>query len=161
MELLGYRKFSSLFHRHFQTCFFSFNSFVDIGLNDFFQRGYFPKTGEPNLARRLHKAIRRGQVELTVVSRDNFHTFHGFIGEMLTGKIQLGQITSPARRIFPPAHFHNAEIEKIIAVTDVAAKMEGLGLEHTPNTPAQFADFTRNELAKWAKIVKDGNIKVE
>jgi tripartite-type tricarboxylate transporter receptor subunit TctC len=55
----------------------------------------------------------------------------------------------------------NAEIEKIIAVPEVAAKMESLGLEHTPNTPAQFAEFNRNELAKWAKIVKDGNIKIE
>jgi tripartite-type tricarboxylate transporter receptor subunit TctC len=55
----------------------------------------------------------------------------------------------------------NAEIEKIIANPDIAAKMEGLGLEHTPNTPAQFADFNRSELAKWAKVVKDGNIKVE
>ena len=55
----------------------------------------------------------------------------------------------------------NAEIEKIIAMPDVAAKMDSLGLEHTPNTPAQFAEFNRNELAKWAKIVKDGNIKVE
>lgn len=55
----------------------------------------------------------------------------------------------------------NAEIEKIIANPEVAAKMEGLGLEHTLNTPAQFADFNRSELGKWAKIVKDGNIKVE
>lgn len=55
----------------------------------------------------------------------------------------------------------NSEIEKIIANPEVAAKMEGLGLEHTPNTSAQFADFNRAELAKWAKIVKDGNIKVE
>jgi tripartite-type tricarboxylate transporter receptor subunit TctC len=55
----------------------------------------------------------------------------------------------------------NAEIEKIIAMPEVAAKMESLGLEHTPNTPAQFAEFNRNELAKWAKIVKEGNIKIE
>ena len=55
----------------------------------------------------------------------------------------------------------NGEIEKIIAMPDVAQKMEGLGLEHAPNTPAQFAEFNRNELVKWAKIVKDGNIKLE
>src|SRR4030095_4565851 len=55
----------------------------------------------------------------------------------------------------------NGEIEKIVATPEVVAKMEGLGLEHTPNTPAQFAEFNRNELTKWAKIVKDGNIKVE
>lgn len=55
----------------------------------------------------------------------------------------------------------NAEIEKIIASPDVAAKMDGLGLEHTANTPAQFTEYNRNELAKWAKVVKDGNIKVD
>jgi tripartite-type tricarboxylate transporter receptor subunit TctC len=63
----------------------------------------------------------------------------------------------------PPAIVNrmNAEIEKIIATPDVATKMDSLGLEHSPNTPAQFAEFNRSELAKWAKIVKDGNIKVE
>jgi tripartite-type tricarboxylate transporter receptor subunit TctC len=55
----------------------------------------------------------------------------------------------------------NAEVEKIIAMPDVKAKMEGLGLEHSPNTPEQFAEFGKRELAKWAKIVKDGNVKVE
>lgn len=71
------------------------------------------------LAKSLRGAIREGGVELTVVSRDNYHTFHGFIGEMLTGKIQPGQITSPARRIFPPARFHCAEIESV----DVARRL--------------------------------------
>lgn len=70
------------------------------------------------LCRALRGAMRRGLVDVTVVSRDNFHTFHGFIAEMLVGRIQPGQIMTPARRIFAPAHFHNAEIESI----DVAAK---------------------------------------
>lgn len=55
----------------------------------------------------------------------------------------------------------NGEIEKIIAMPDVAAKMDNLGLEHAPNTPAQFTEFNRNELGKWAKIIKEGNIKLE
>ncbi|HEX6704490.1 MAG TPA: tripartite tricarboxylate transporter substrate binding protein [Albitalea sp.] len=61
----------------------------------------------------------------------------------------------------PPAVVQrlNAEIEKIIAMPDVKAKMEGLGLEHQPNTPEQFAAFGRSELAKWAKVVKDGNVQ--
>jgi len=65
------------------------------------------------LSRVLRPAIRRGEVELTVVSRENFHTFHGFIAEMLTGKLQPEQILSPARRMFPPARFHCAEIESV------------------------------------------------
>jgi NADH dehydrogenase len=66
-----------------------------------------------NLAAGLRRAIHRGEVDLTVVSRDNFHTFHGFVGEMLAGRVQPGQIVSPARRMFPPARFHNAEVERI------------------------------------------------
>jgi tripartite-type tricarboxylate transporter receptor subunit TctC len=55
----------------------------------------------------------------------------------------------------------NAEVEKIIAMPDVKARMEGLGLEHSPNTPEQFAEFGKRELQKWAKIVKEGNVKPE
>lgn len=66
-----------------------------------------------NCVRALRRAVRRGEVDVTVVGRDNFHTFHGFIAEMLTGRIQPGQIISPARRMFPPARFHNAEIEGV------------------------------------------------
>jgi tripartite-type tricarboxylate transporter receptor subunit TctC len=53
----------------------------------------------------------------------------------------------------------NSEIQKIIATPEMKAKMDGLGLEYNPNTPAQFAEFGRNEIVKWAKIVKDGNVK--
>ena len=41
------------------------------------------------------------------------------------------------------------------------AKMDGLGLDHVANTPEQFAAFGRSELAKWQKVVKDGNVKPE
>lgn len=70
------------------------------------------------LCRALKRAIRRGEVEVTVISRDNFHSFHGFIAEMIVGRVQPGQIMTPARRIFAPAHFHQAEIDSI----DVVAK---------------------------------------
>ena len=65
------------------------------------------------LTRSLRQAIRRGRIDLTIVCRDNFHTFHGFVHEMLVGKIQAAQIISAARRVFRPANFHNAEIESI------------------------------------------------
>lgn len=66
-----------------------------------------------DLAKGLRKAIRRGQVQLTVVGRESFHVFHGFIAEMLTGRIQPQQICSPARRLFEGARFVNAEVERI------------------------------------------------
>jgi tripartite-type tricarboxylate transporter receptor subunit TctC len=55
----------------------------------------------------------------------------------------------------------NAEVEKILATPEVAIKLDNLGLEHAPNTPAQFAEFNRAELVKWARIVKDGKITLQ
>ncbi len=55
----------------------------------------------------------------------------------------------------------NNEVEKILAQPEVKTKMDGLGLVHSANTPAQFAVFGNAELAKWAKVVKDGKVKVE
>jgi NADH:ubiquinone reductase (H+-translocating) len=65
------------------------------------------------IAKNFRKAIRRSLIDATFVDRDNFTVFHGFIPEMLCAKVQPSQLASPARRIFPPAHFHNAEIESI------------------------------------------------
>jgi len=61
--------------------------------------------------RAVRKAIGRGEV--TVVSRENYHVWHGYVSEMITGRIAAGQILSPARRIFQPARVHVAEIESI------------------------------------------------
>ena len=65
------------------------------------------------LARTLRSAIKRGQVELTVVSRDNYSTVHGLIAEMLTCKVQPQQINASVRELIAPAHLHNAEIESV------------------------------------------------
>src|SRR3954447_11877280 len=66
-----------------------------------------------HLCRALKPAIEAGKLEATVVSRENFHVFHGFVGEMLTGRVSPSHILSPARRIFPPANVHIGEIQKI------------------------------------------------
>ena len=55
----------------------------------------------------------------------------------------------------------NSEVEKVIALPEVKARFEALGLQHQPNTPAEFSAFGKSELAKWAKVVKDGNVKPE
>jgi NADH:ubiquinone reductase (H+-translocating) len=65
------------------------------------------------LAKALRGAVRRGEVELTVVSRENFHTFHGFIAEMLTGRLQPNVLLTPARRVFRGATFLCAEVDAI------------------------------------------------
>ncbi|KQV99598.1 tripartite tricarboxylate transporter substrate binding protein [Rhizobacter sp. Root1221] len=61
----------------------------------------------------------------------------------------------------PPAIVNrlNSELQKIIANPETKAKMDALGLIYSPNSPKQFADFQLAEQAKWAKVVKDGNVK--
>ena len=65
------------------------------------------------LAPALRPAIRAGELTATVVSRTNFQLFHGFTGEMLTGRVGPGNTLSPARRVFRPAGVHVAKIERI------------------------------------------------
>src|ERR1700730_3290548 len=71
--------------------------------------GYVPIS----LTRELRGQVRRGEIDLTVVSRENFHSFHGFIGEMITGRIGPDSMLSPVRRIFSPGRVHVGEIEQI------------------------------------------------
>jgi tripartite-type tricarboxylate transporter receptor subunit TctC len=54
----------------------------------------------------------------------------------------------------------NDELTKIVAQTEVAARLYTMGVENVPMTPAQFGDFQRAEMVKWAKIVKHGNVKL-
>lgn len=54
----------------------------------------------------------------------------------------------------------NAELVKIINMPDVREKLESLGVEPAGNSPEEFAAFQKAEVAKWAKVIKDGNIKI-
>ncbi len=53
----------------------------------------------------------------------------------------------------------NAELVKIIAMPDIRERLDSLGVDPVANTPEEFAAFQKAEIAKWAKVVKDANIK--
>jgi tripartite-type tricarboxylate transporter receptor subunit TctC len=63
----------------------------------------------------------------------------------------------------PPAIVNrlNSEIAKILVMPDIKARLEGLGLVYSPNTPEQFTAFGKAEIAKWTKVVKEGKVKSE
>ena len=65
------------------------------------------------ITRALRRQIRHGEVTVTVVDRDNFFTFHGLIGEMVSGRVLPSNILNPARRVFAPAQVHGGEIETV------------------------------------------------
>jgi tripartite-type tricarboxylate transporter receptor subunit TctC len=48
-----------------------------------------------------------------------------------------------------------------LAQPDLKEKFAAAGLETVSSTPAEFAAFIRSEIAKWAKVAKEANIKVD
>jgi tripartite-type tricarboxylate transporter receptor subunit TctC len=44
---------------------------------------------------------------------------------------------------------------------DVRARLIEVGLEAVSNSPDAFAKYIRTETDKWARVVKQANIKVE
>jgi tripartite-type tricarboxylate transporter receptor subunit TctC len=55
----------------------------------------------------------------------------------------------------------NAEWVKIAAMPDTIEKMQNAAVELMTSTPEQFAALMKIEIARWAKVVKEANIKVE
>jgi tripartite-type tricarboxylate transporter receptor subunit TctC len=53
------------------------------------------------------------------------------------------------------------EIKAIVALPDVKERFEVLGLEPIANTPEEFAAQIKAEIAKWGKVIRDANIKME
>ena len=55
----------------------------------------------------------------------------------------------------------HAETIKILRMPDVKEKMAAVGAETVGNSPEEFANFIRTERTKYAKIIKDANIKLD
>lgn len=66
-----------------------------------------------NLCRALAREVAAGRIDVTVVTGENYQTAHGFVGEMISGRVSPSHIVSPVRRLFAPARVHVGEIEKI------------------------------------------------
>jgi tripartite-type tricarboxylate transporter receptor subunit TctC len=48
----------------------------------------------------------------------------------------------------------NADVTAILEATDLKQRLEQLGADPAPQSPADFARYVREEIAKWAKVVK-------
>ncbi len=55
----------------------------------------------------------------------------------------------------------NAEVQKVMRSPEIQKRLETEGAKFIPMTPEQFAAFQKSELAKWAKTIKDANIKID
>lgn len=55
----------------------------------------------------------------------------------------------------------NRELNAILKDAGIAERLASLNAETRENTPDQFRTFVDAEIAKWAKVVREGNIKIE
>ena len=55
----------------------------------------------------------------------------------------------------------NSEINRVMQMPDVKEKLDALSLEFTPNTPAQFATVIKDEIERYARMVKQSGAKAD
>ena len=55
----------------------------------------------------------------------------------------------------------NSEIGSAVTAPDVKERLAALGAEPSVKAPDQFGRYVRQEIAKWAKVVKDSGAKAE
>ena len=70
-------------------------------------------------------------------------------------------LAGPAK--LPPAIARkiNEDVNKVLAMPDVQERLDTYGAEDGGGSAEKFTSFIRSETEKWAKVVKDGNIKVD
>ena len=52
------------------------------------------------------------------------------------------------------------ELAKIVLETRVAARLYTMGVENVPMSTTEMATFQKNELVKWAKVVRDARVQI-
>ena len=55
----------------------------------------------------------------------------------------------------------HAAVVKALQPADIRDKLAAMGADVVGSTPDDFGTFMKNEAAKWAKVVKDANIRAE
>jgi len=70
-------------------------------------------------------------------------------------------IAAPAATPAPVVERLNAEFNKALAAPDVKAKLAALGVDPVGGTTAAFTKYVKDDVDRWAKIIKAANIKIE
>jgi tripartite-type tricarboxylate transporter receptor subunit TctC len=68
-------------------------------------------------------------------------------------------ILAPAGTPKPVVTRLHGEMVKILKLTDVTQKLEGLGFEIVASTPEQLGAYIRSEIKKWEKVVRASGAK--
>jgi tripartite-type tricarboxylate transporter receptor subunit TctC len=55
----------------------------------------------------------------------------------------------------------NEDVNAVLAMADVDAKLDTFGVEDGGGSAERYAQFTRTEIAKWARVAKDAKVSID
>jgi tripartite-type tricarboxylate transporter receptor subunit TctC len=70
-------------------------------------------------------------------------------------------LVAPAKLPTAIAQKINQDVNTVLAMPDVQERLDTYGAEDGGGSTEKFAQFIRTEIAKWAKVVKDADVKVD
>jgi tripartite-type tricarboxylate transporter receptor subunit TctC len=70
-------------------------------------------------------------------------------------------LIAPAGTPRPVIDRLNGALAKILATSDMKEKFDAQAAEIVASTPEQFAELIKSESAKWGKIIREKNIRVD
>jgi tripartite-type tricarboxylate transporter receptor subunit TctC len=73
----------------------------------------------------------------------------------------LQAVLVPAGTPQPVVDLLYREIKAIVALPDIKERFDVLGLDPVANTPQEFAAQIKVEIAKWGKVIRGANIKMD
>ena len=82
------------------------------------------------LEKLLKREIRGGQVELGLVSRDNYIVFQPMLPEVISGSIGILDTITPIRRLCPRTNLYTRAVEKIDLDKKRVSAAAGFGSRH-------------------------------
>ncbi len=109
------------------------------------------------------KANRLRAVAVTTAKRSPQLPDLPTVAESLPGFEAAGWFgyAAPARTPKEVVAALNKEIVRILMLPDVKERLIAQGAEPVGDTPEQFAQYIRSEAAKWGKVIKTLNLKIE
>jgi tripartite-type tricarboxylate transporter receptor subunit TctC len=110
--------------------------------------------------------VRNGNVRLLAVAspkRDEAYPDAPTVGEIVPGYVAgswQGIFTTGGTPRDVVARLH-ADLVKVIGSPEVRGKIAGMGAQPIANTPEAFDKWLRGERERWARVIRDNNLKVE
>jgi tripartite-type tricarboxylate transporter receptor subunit TctC len=111
--------------------------------------------------------VRSGEFRaLAVTSKTRWHDFPDVptVGEQgIPGfeVISWTGLAGPAKLPKPIVDKLNTELRRAVAVPEVKGKLEGMGGDPRPTTPAEMRALVASQFATWSRLAKEANIAID